>query len=65
MMNVAYLNWMISGASRRLAKAKDSLSKTTDDQEKALLMIDIENLESSIKLYSEMMEDAKLYQYKF
>ena len=65
MMNVAYLNWMISGASRRLAKAKDNLSKTTDDQEKALLMVDIENLERSIELYSEMMEDAKLYQYKF
>lgn len=65
MMNVAYLNWMISGASRRLAKTKDNLSKTTDDQEKALLMIDIENLERSIELYSEMMEDAKLYQYKF
>lgn len=65
MMNVAYLNWMISGASRRLAKAKVDLSKTTDDQEKALLMIDIENLERSIELYSEMMEDAKLYQYKF
>ena len=65
MMNVAYLNWMISGASRRLAKAKDALSKTTDDQEKALLMIDIENLERDIELYSEMMEDAKLYQYKF
>lgn len=65
MMNVAYLNWMISGASRRLVKAKDSLSKATDDQEKALLMIDIENLERDIELYSEMMEDAKLYQYKF
>jgi hypothetical protein len=65
MMNVAYLNWMISGASRRLTKAKDSLSKTTDDQERALLIIDIENLERSIELYSEMMEDAKLYQYKF
>ena len=65
MMNVAYLNWMIYGASRRLAKAKDNLSKTTDDQEKALLMIDIENLERDIELYSEMMEDAKLYQYKF
>lgn len=65
MMNVAYLNWMISGASRRLAKAKDNLSKATDDQEKALLMIDIENLERDIELYSEMMEDAKLYQYKF
>ena len=65
MMNVAYLNWMISGASRRLVQAKDSLSKTTDDQEKALLIIDIENLERSIELYSEMMEDAKLYQYKF
>ena len=64
-MNVAYLNWMISGASRRLAKAKDNLIKTTDDQEKALLMIDIENLERDIELYSEMMEDAKLYQYKF
>lgn len=65
MMNVAYLNWMISGASRKLAKAKDNLSKTTDDQEKALLMIDIENLKRDIELYSEMMEDAKLYQYKF
>ena len=65
MMNVAYLNWMISVASRRLAKAKDNLSNTTDDQEKALLMIDIENLERDIELYSEMMEDAKLYQYKF
>ena len=65
MMNVAYLNWMIAGASRRLAKAKDSLSKTTDDQEKALLTVEIENLERSIELYSEMMEDAKLYQYKF
>ena len=64
-MNVAYLNWMISGASRRLAKDKVDLSKTTDDQEKALLMIDIENLERDIELYSEMMEDAKLYQYKF
>lgn len=65
MMNVAYLNWMISGASRRLAKAKDNLNKATDDQEKALLLIDIEDLERSIELYSEMMEDAKLYQYKF
>jgi hypothetical protein len=56
---------MISGASRRLAKAKDNLSKTTDDQERALLIIDIGNLERDIELYSEMMEDAKLYQYKF
>lgn len=65
MMNVAYLNWMISKESKRLAQAKNRLNKTTDDQEKALLAIDIENLERSIELYSEMMEDAKLYQYKF
>lgn len=65
MMNVAYLNWMISKESKRLAQAKNRLNKTTDDQEKALLVIDIENLERSIELYSEMMEDAKLYQYKF
>ena len=65
MMNVAYLNWMISKESKRLAQAKKSLNKTTDDQEKALLTVEIENLERSIELYSEMMEDAKLYQYKF
>lgn len=65
MMNVAYLNWMISKESKRLAQAKNHLNKTTDDQEKALLTIEIENLERSIQLYSEMMEDAMLYQYKF
>lgn len=65
MMNVAYINWMISKESKRLAQAKNRLNKTTDDQEKALLTIEIENLERSIQLYSEMMEDAMLYQYKF